>query len=93
MKRITLPTLGAAIIATAAVSGCGGGDSMSSSMPASQPPMSQAMPPPVIDFTAFVKALLADRSETAAPMAVNPGQFAFPDDDNPGAFSTVLPGT
>ncbi len=82
MKREAL-----ALLTLAGLAGCGGGAGMA-------PPPATTTPPAAmsIDFTAFTKALVADQSETATPVAVTPAQFVFRDDDNPQAFASVLPG-
>jgi outer membrane PBP1 activator LpoA protein len=82
VRRLILP-----LAAAAALGGCGG-----ESMDASQA-MPVASAPSATDFTAFVKQLLASRSDTSEPLTVSAAQFVFPDDDNPAAFATVLAGT
>lgn len=84
MRRRILPL--AALAALAALSGCGG-ESMGGATPAAP------AAPAATDFTAFVLDLLKSQSDTAEPVAVNPAQFVFRDDDNPAAFAAALGGT
>ncbi|HYM28739.1 MAG TPA: hypothetical protein VET66_11355 [Steroidobacteraceae bacterium] len=83
MRRWILP-----LAALAALSACGG-DSMGGAAPTAATPPA----PAATDFTAFVLALLKSQSDTAEPVAVNPAQFVFRDDDNPAAFAAALGGT
>ena len=78
------------LVATACLAACGGGT------PSTQAPAPVAVtPPPVanVNFTAFTKNVLTVKSETAVPVTISAAEFAFPDNDNPSAFATVLPGT
>ena len=82
MKREAL-----ALVTLAGLAGCGGGSGVAPSATTAPPPAAMS-----VDFTAFTKALVANQSETATPVAVTPAQFVFRDDDNPEAFASVLPG-
>ena len=46
-----------------------------------------------INFTAFTTALVTAKSDSAMPVAVAAAEFVFLDNNNPVAFSAVLPGT
>ena len=91
MKRLTPSLLVAACLAA-----CGGGASspgQSTSTSTSTP-----TPPPTsvtgstVNFTTFTKEILAVRSEDAAPVTVPVAALVYPDNDNPAAFSAVIPG-
>ncbi|RBP32374.1 hypothetical protein DET50_104143 [Marinobacter pelagius] len=73
----TLFQLGSIGLLVALLSGCFGGSS-------------NGRPNPSVDFTTFVKAQIAATGKVKAPVAVNPVDFSFNDQNNPQAYDDLF---
>lgn len=47
-------------------------------------------PPAALDYTTFVKAQIADTSDTREPVEINDLEFSFGDLDNPNAYDDLF---
>jgi hypothetical protein len=88
MSKLNSYAAFAGALALATLAGCGGGDSPMVATPAPGPAPAAPSPP---DFTAYVKALVAAPSEIGSPAVVEGISFDFKDDDNAGAYTSILP--
>ena len=75
------------LVAAACLAACGGTSSTTARAPTVVAP-----PPMSVNFTAFLTTLVPTHSETAAPVSITNAEFVFTDDNNPGAFASVLSG-
>lgn len=67
---------------------CGSDNNRSVQVPPPPPP--PPPPPMAVDFTPFVKAQFDATADDTDPVAVDDTDFAFNDEDNPGAFDDLL---
>lgn len=77
----TLFTLSALVLLAA----CSDSDPLVVVPPAPPPP-----PPTALDFTTFVKAQIADTSDTREPVEINELEFSFGDLENPDAYNDLF---
>ncbi len=73
----TLLRLATVGLLAATLSGCFGGSS-------------NGRPNPSVDFTTFVKAQIAATGTVKAPVAINPVDFRFNDQNNPQAYDDLF---
>lgn len=76
----------ALIAASAGLGACGNNNA---SIPPLQIPPPPPPPPPVV-FSEFVKQQIAATADDTDPEPVDGTDFAFDDEENPGAFDDVL---
>jgi hypothetical protein len=88
MSKLNSYAAFAGVLALATLAGCGGGDSPGTGMTPAPGPAPAAPNP---DFTSYVKALVAAPSEIGSPAVVEGVTFDFKDDDNAGAYTSILP--
>lgn len=84
MRTSRLRVVMLAMAASITVAGCDGSSSRS---PPPPPP-----PPTTVDFTSFVIDQFAATADDTESEPVDDTDFAFNDQDNPDAFSELLPG-
>lgn len=63
---------------------CGSSDPVAVVAPAPEPP------PAALDYTTFVKAQIADTSDTREPVEINDLEFDFGDLENPDAYDDLF---
>jgi len=73
----TLLRLATVGLLAAVLSACSGGSS-------------NGRPDPSVDFTTFVKAQIAATGTVKAPVAINPVDFSFNDQNNPQAYDDLF---
>lgn len=88
MKSLKLVMLSVCLVAAFAATGCGGGsDRQVSTMPTPTPtPMSSA-----VEFTDWSKTTVFPGMEDGTPVNMDSLTFNFDSDDNPSAYSDLLP--
>lgn len=84
MGKLQVLVYAALIMLTLAGCGSSGGESPTVTMPPPPPP------PEPTNFTTFVNDQFAATSDTTDPEPVDGEDFAFPDEENPGAFDNLL---
>lgn len=73
----------AVVFSALLLTACFDGGSSSGGSSGSERPMDSS-------FTAFVKGLFGDTSQTAEPVSVNDREFTFNDQDNEDAFDDLI---
>ncbi|MDP9199003.1 MAG: hypothetical protein M3O07_07300 [Pseudomonadota bacterium] len=86
MRTYRLRVVMLAMAASITVAGCDGSSSRS------PPPPPPPPPPTTVDFTSFVIDQFAATADDTESEPVDDTDFAFNDQDNPDAFSELLPG-
>jgi hypothetical protein len=98
MNTLKISLLSVALVAALAAAGCGGGGSGSTAgVPAPTPtptpaPTPTPTPPPTGEgFTGWSKTSVFALPEAGAPVIMDELVFSFDGDDNPTAYSDLLP--